>query len=468
MSRSAMHDVELLEGDGPPGEEPAPTRPRRARTWWAVVAAAALVVGGALAVQHRSDAAADERAARLAQVPGVLAPADGSLRPLWRLEQPQAAVTYGGAADGVLLGGTSAGDGFDLHGVDAATGDVLWRTPVEVPVDETLWSWCHPVRDADGRDLAVCTAGPDAPAASIALSSRTVWTVEPRTGEILTSRRVRGDSTVLVTADQLVVAESPDTGVWRVQSLDPSSGEPRWTFTPPIPRTHADFSQPQLLDDGTGDVLVSLGGHLWLLDGAGTPLVDRTTPDGTWWVTLRAGTSLGRSFSGGGADGLALLPDRTTVPIGEQPVYVFPDDGTAPDALFTLDTRAEGTWLVARSAESGDQRWTVRENALTSLLVEGTLYIGTSDSIIALDPATGDVRWRRDVGHAVDQMSTDGDDLVVVAPPTTVAAYSRHDGHPTWTADLADQLGGLASVGFAPGTRHVVAWGLDGSVTAVG
>jgi len=468
MSRSPMHDVVLVEGDQPPTDDDAPGRPRSRRRWWAVGLATALVVGGAVAVQHRSDAAADERAARLAQVPGVIAPADGSLRALWRLEQPEAAVTYGGAADGVLLGGTSSGDGFDLHGVDAATGDVLWRTPVDVPVDETLWSWCDPVRAADGSELAVCTAGPDAPAASIALSSRTVWTVAPRTGEILTSRRVRGDSTVLVTADQLVVAESPDTGVWRVQSLDPSSGDPRWTFTPPIPRTRADFSQPQLLDEGTGNVLVSLGGHLWLLDNAGKPLVDRTTTDGTWWVALRTGTSLGRSFSSGGADGIALLPDHSTVTISEQPVYVFPDDGTAPDALFTLDTRADGTWLVGRSAATGAQQWTIRENALTSLLVEGTLYIGTSDSIIALDPGSGDVRWRRDVGHAVDQMSTDGDDLVVVAPPTTVAAYSRHDGHPSWSTDLADELRELASVGFAPGTRHVVAWGLDGSVTAVG
>lgn len=462
-----MHEVVLVEGDAP-----EPTRERRtgrrAVLWCAVIVVAVLVGAAAFVVQHRSDAAADARAARLALVPGVLAPVDGTLRPLWTLPPTESAVAYGDAADGVLLGGKSDGDGFALHGIDAATGTVLWRTPVHVPVDETFWSWCDPVRAADGRTLAVCTAGPDAPAASIALSSRTVWTVEPRTGQILTTRRARGDSSVLVTADQLVVAESPNTGRWNVRSLDPTTGEARWTFVPPIARTHADFAQPQLLDDGTGHVLLSLGGHVWLLDASGRPVVDRATTGGTWWVTLRPGTSLGRSFPSGGSDGIALLPDRTTIELTEQPVHVFPDDGSAPDLVLTLDTTPDGTTLVARSVATGAVTWTVRENALTALLVEDTLYIGTSDAVIALDPASGDVRWRRDVGHTVDQMTTDGDDLVVVAAPTTVEAYSRHDGRPTWTSDLAGTVDQIASVGFAPGTRHVVAWGLDGSVTALG
>ncbi|MDM7830481.1 outer membrane protein assembly factor BamB family protein [Cellulomonas edaphi] len=470
MSRASMHDVELVEQDRADERTAAPPRLRRYR-WWA----AALVVvlaGGAVAWQHRSDERADARAARLAAVTGVLASPAGSLEPMWTLHHPDAAVAYGRAADGVLLGGSSVDGDVELHGVDAVTGTVLWRTPVTVPVDETLWAWCDPVHDAEGRMLAVCTAGPDAPAAAVALSSRTIWTVEPRTGRILTSWHVRGDTTLLVTSDQLVVAETTGTGTWQVRSLDPASGETRWSFAPPGAHGRGGLVQPQLIDDGGGRVLASVGNHVWVLSRSGAPVVDRETPTDTWWVALRAGSSIGRSFPPGREpEGLTLLPGRTTVPLAEQPVYVFPDDGSAPNLIFTLGPRLDPE-LVARSTATGRVVWRSADNVLTSLLIDGILYVGTVREIVALDATSGAVRWRRDVGHAVDQMTTDGEDLLVVAPPTTVATYALDDGRPGWAVDVRDALGPaagpIASVGFAPGTRTVVAWNQNGSVTALG
>jgi outer membrane protein assembly factor BamB len=462
-----MRDVELLESGS---STSGPTRSLRLYQW-AAAGLTIAVVATAAVVQHRADARADAREARLAAVDGILSPLDGPPVPRWTLDHPVASVTYGRPADGVLLGGSSIDQAIEFHGVDVETGEVLWRTPVEVPVDETLWSWCDPVSTSAGAALAVCTAGPDAPAAAVALASRTMWTLVPRTGEVLASWRVPGDSSALVTDDQLVMASTQSADEWQVQSLDPATARPLWTFIPPVSLSQADFVQPQLVDDGAGRVLVSLGGHAWLLDASGRVVLDRATPHGTWWVPLRTGSLLGRVVTRGSPPkGIAVLPNDVVIPLAEQPVPVVPDDGTAPDVILTLDTSPAVPVLAARSATTGDVMWRRTGSVLAALVLDGTLYLGGAQGLAAVDARTGDVRWTRDTGYSVNQMSTDGDELVVVEPPSTVSAFGLRDGSPSWSSDVeaTEGIGPLASVDLAPGSRAVVARGRDGSVTVLG
>lgn len=460
-----MRSVELVEPDGP---DVRAGRPDHRRTYRRIaIALAVVMLGVAVVAQRRADAHADARDEHLASIDGLIAAPHLPLRARWTLAHPDASVVYGRAADGVLLGGSSVDGNVELHGVDAATGAVLWRTPVDVPVDQTLWAWCDPLRTSADVELAVCTAGPDAPAAAVALASRTLWTVVPRTGRILTTMQVRGDATVLVTSSELVVADNPSHGRWRVRSLDPSTGSPRWTFAPEVGARSDQLVQPQLIDDGDDRVLASLSNHVWLLDPKGQPLVDRATPDGTWWTALRPGSSVGRTLARrGDSSGITLLPEGRTTEVAEPAVPVHPDDGSAPGVVFTSGPRGHQA-LVARSSSTGEQQWRSPENALTALVLDGTLYIGTPTGLVALDASTGEVRWRRDVGQAVDEMTTDGTDLLVVSPPTTVTAYALSDGHPAWTADVADAVGAstVATIGFAPGARGIVAWDATGAAT---
>ena len=465
-SATAMRDIELLE----PEPSPEPARSMRGYRWGAAALAVA-VVATAAAVQHGVDARADAREARLAAVDGILAPLDGPPKARWSLDHPEASVTYGRPADGVLVGGSSVDHQVELHGVDVETGVVLWRTPVEVPVDETLWAWCDPVSTSTGAELAVCTAGPDGPAAAIALSSRTMWTLVPRTGEVLTSWRARGDASVLVTDDQLVMASAPGTDVWQVEALDPATARPLWTFHPSIARSEADFVQPQLVDDEAGRILVSLGGHAWLLDRQGRAVLERSTPPATWWVSLRPGSLLGRALERDGrAQGIAVLPAAGVIPLAEQAVQPFPDDGTTPDVILSIDIGPAEPVLVARSATTGDVLWRRPGNVLTALVLDGTLYVGGERGVAAVDIRTGDTRWSRATEHSASTISTDGDELIVLEPPSTVTAYALRDGHPTWSSDVEATLGigPIASVDLSPGSRAVVAWGRDGSVTVLG
>jgi len=466
--RTSMTEVDLQDGGA--ATDPAPDRPsvlRRYR-WWALGLVVALVAT-AVVVQQRGDARAADRLAVLAQVPGVLAPLDAHVAARWTLPADQASVVYGRPVAGVLLGGSSGADGFHLQGVDAASGRLLWRTPVDVPNDETLWSWCRPVTSSSGTPLAVCTAGPDAPAALIALSSRTVWTVDPTTGTVLTSRRVRGNSTILVTDDQLLMTSGTVDGDWDVTSVDPSDGGARWSYRLPRGQRGTGQVQPQLLDAGSGRVLASMAGQASVLDRSGRALTTLSTDPGTWWVALRSGAQIGRGSSAGtGPRSVLLLPDLTTVAVSEQPVAVTIDDGSAPDVLLTRSE--DGSALVARSVTTGGALWRAALEVRSTIVVQGSVYVGTSTGIVALDAGTGAVRWTRDLDRPVETLSTDGDDLVTVVPPTSLAAYSRLDGAPAWDVDLstADLPTQVASVALSAGVPHPLVWGTDGSVVVVG
>ena len=170
-----MHEVELVEAaDEPrtparPGPSTKGIQPRswvRRRAPW-LVTAAALVVGSLAVTQLVLDHREDARVAALAGIPGVLPPVDESIGVLWRADAELAPVIRSGAlVDGVLVGGMQDPAGAAvIVGLDPATGEVAWRTPVDLPTPQPtptsasaeLWISCTGVQHGPSH-VAACTS----------------------------------------------------------------------------------------------------------------------------------------------------------------------------------------------------------------------------------------------------------------------------------------------------------------------
>ena len=129
--RSGLQEVELLDGDDEPAEQPGPPARSRRRLWWiaaGAVAVALALVGTQLVVDAREEAAYQ----RLAAVPGVFPPLGDELVVLRRLPEVDApasgrAVEIGG---GRTVGLVVADDGSQSFGaVDQRTGETALVRP---------------------------------------------------------------------------------------------------------------------------------------------------------------------------------------------------------------------------------------------------------------------------------------------------------------------------------------------------
>ena len=106
--------------------------------------------------------------AALAAIPGVVPPVDASIGVLWRADPELApALRSGAVVDGLLVGGAQDGSRDPvIIGLDPSTGDVAWRTPVELPttpqatptsVSPELWISCSAVQHGESQ-VAACIA----------------------------------------------------------------------------------------------------------------------------------------------------------------------------------------------------------------------------------------------------------------------------------------------------------------------
>ena len=113
-------------------------------------------------------------------------------------------------------------------------------------------------------------------------------------------------------------------------------------------------------------------------------------------------------------------------------------------------------WLFAVDVETGQQQWRTRLGTGTfltwaSVVVDGTLYVGSTDfdiapnnepqgSVAALDALTGAVSWQREIPHHVDPSGPTatitpvvaGDVLVAGARDGPVYAFDRASGSIRW------------------------------------
>jgi outer membrane protein assembly factor BamB len=506
MGREVMRPVELAE-ESSHGTEPlangpgAPTDPALARRWarrrrWAAAVAATLVVG-LLGTQAVLDARERARLAHLATVPGVLAPVDASLRPLWSSSDWAMVYPLAGGAFGDLSVGAyidNAGER-TARAVRTRTGEVVWSTVLsaaEPTARSTVMRrepWCS-VDEGAKTPQAVCLvsdaallSNADGPPTPVPAAFARLVVLDPMTGRKLAQHDepLSSASAVGLLDGFAVVASRSDQDDLVVVAEDPLTGDVRWRFessaplAPALPDTGSADPSGLTLAVVAGHIAVSAsGGEVWVLSRDGE-LVDSTPPgDITGVQALRAdviavvdfgrststvrSTSTGRSMRIVGHDGsLGAAYDQL-------PVTLQVDDGSVPNLLFTMSDK-----LVAWDMTTGNVAWSssVSVNA-RALLLDGRLYVRTSsDLLYAIDAATGTTLWDVPLTSSPDgSVSTDGRSILASEPsatgPPTLVAFATDDGRRLWKVRLPDSVAYVWSFG-----RQLVGVSEDGSSTVV-
>ncbi|WP_156374152.1 PQQ-binding-like beta-propeller repeat protein [Cellulomonas sp. Leaf334] len=461
-----MREVELVEvvderaparqaPDQPVAAEP-PDDVRAARTWvrrhapW-LVASAALVVGSLVVTQVVLDRREDARVAALAAVPGVVPPVDASIGVLWRADPELAtALRSGAVVDGVLVGGVQDESGASaVVGLDPDTGVVAWRTPLDLPTPQPTptsawpeqWISCTPVARGTAHVVACVSQQVGEGVEGIPPSS--VWVLDPAHGDVLADSEVPGGWGLSFVDDGMVVARPVSGDRWEVRATDVVDGTPRWSWTTPrLERTDDEApSAMASLQSSEDHVVLVVDTRSWVLTTAGHLELDVPLDSASWLQPARAGVFIESTWTSSAFSGTLLLPDGSRVPIDETANWLAVDDGSAPDVVFTVGQAPGGAdGLSGRSARTGERLWHVAGTIVTSLLLDGTLYVATSRSLVAVDAATGRLHWTTETDHIPQQLSTDGRHLLLPGPGVTLEAYTLSDGALAWTADLADEV----------------------------
>ncbi len=442
-------DVELTEeGDRSPGRRTGATgttdgttlgagdtSPRRAsalrrRRRWTVAVAAGLVVavaGGLVVAQRVADRRDAERLARLATVPGVVAPVEAPLEVLWSSTGRGLPDVVDGWYDPAALVGLRVTDDAAVTLVAEAggTGEVAWTVPL-VPAPRPLGGSPHPsgiacaALPAAGTDRVVCVAS-DAYTVSEGTSS---YATEPTTSRLLVVDGATGEVLAehaadpadgppahdLAVADGRAVLLADDAGGAGVlQAVDPVTGTEAWRT--PLPPDDPTGLSGQVA--GPGGTLARLrDGTLVVVRGSGDAvLVDpadgtvlREVPRGsTPALSPQLRTAWGPSF-GLGATGPADLvrtdgasttvvlgTGDVTFPGGHVPVLV--DDGSAGDLVLARD----GAGVRALDPATGDARWQVDAGVARSAhVLEGRVHLESAAAVVTVDAHTGAELWRRE------------------------------------------------------------------------
>lgn len=226
-----------------------------------------------------------------------------------------------------------------------------------------------------------------------------LWHYQPTNGAVM-------GRALSASGDQLValLGHGFDPG-GMVVSLDPATGAVRWQAEVP----ESPDADPVIVDGivyaGIGN-LVGDGAAVYAFDGAtgeqfwhtevANPALPATPIDAVVW----AGAAL---FVNRG-DGVLVKLDAATGRKQWEFQLQKPPRG-APlvvgDAVY-VSTGFDGARLFAIDAVTGDMRWSIEEltNPVTGpVMGDGLLYVPfASGEIVALDPASGEQRWRAIIG----------------------------------------------------------------------
>lgn len=490
--RAQRTDVELVEDDddapfapvlvraAAPGPDPAPppppgsraAAPPRLRRWWWAVAAGA-VAAAAVGAQTVVDARERAEVARLATVPGVVAPLDTDVEALWSTtgDDLPYAVTWAWS-DAIVGLRTSAEQGREVVALDPATGDARWTVPLIGPPD---------IDAPDVRAVgSLCAAADDPPAPRHALPARVaclatdVWQVR-RGDDWARTTPTTSRVVVLATADGAVLADVPtDTvpgtfadavgvldGVAVVAGPAPEGGTEAWGLDL---ATGAELWR-LAVSPGAGDPYPWWRTEVVVMDGVAAVVGQRDVvlveADGTVRRTVPRGTAEPETGSGYDVQaGVLRLTDRASTtfvrPAGDleldgTAVWTTVDDGSAPGLLLMTDGD-----LRAHDAATGDRRWDAADlQTSTALVLRGRVHADAEEGLVTLDAATGAVLWRRDraAGDPVGGAPlTDGRLLYVTrdaedAGDGELVALDPADGHEVWTAPLPEGVVAVQSVG---------------------
>ena len=522
--RDDMREVELVEGvpshDDRGHQEPARSSPdheppagdgarrrhrvRRVLRWWPFAAAGVLALATTQAV---IDEHARTRSAHLATVTGVLGPVDAAVHERWRIDGPRPATdTALPLVDGALVDGVSGADGASsVQLVDLSTGSVRWSTPLTPPdpVAAARNSRLEPrclVSDpasaaraargpapngtapSGGEPLIVCLAAQDYhltlgtvdPTSLVPRAARIV-VLDPTSGTVLADRPTPASSSIAMLGELVVVGWVAHDAHAVITASEPGSGAVRWQFTSPAP-------MPARAGERLGITVTTPAGHVvarsasfawWVLSGTG--VLVRALPGGDASAAVTGARGGVLAVTHRGADGverttllvdgtLAETPGADGAALAGAPVPLTVDDASAPGLQFTVERAhpESGTAILAAwDTGTGALRWSrAGTNPRRLILLDGTLYAASDDHLVAIDAASGDVRW--DVpydAHGTDVWPlTDGRELVVGAPGTTpgLAAFDLADGQRLWAVALPADVDQVLAVGghlIGVGTR---------------
>ncbi|HEX5332084.1 MAG TPA: PQQ-binding-like beta-propeller repeat protein [Cellulomonas sp.] len=474
-----MHDVEMDEIEALPTSNLAAARARLRRSWPLAAGLVAVLLGGLAVTQTVFDARERARLSRVRALPGVVRELDASVHELWRSDAGESSAVTGGAllADRFVGGRLDADGSQSVEALAAQTGATAWSLPVSDADPTTPADAARPPQCLAAQGLAVCLVlddyapltGTIAPTSTAPRRARVV-VVDPRTGTLVAEREAASSSTLAVASDLVLVAWVSGDGHGVVTGTEPRTGEVRWTFTTPAPLEARAGERLGLdvTDVGVGIIVGSWSQKLWLLSPDG--VLQRELPGNggsTWFELARVGLLALRTPEGPvGARTTLLVDGRDGPTFDGEPVNLAVDDGSAPGLVFT-----GGTPLIAWDAATGTRRWrSDADTGRTLVLLDGTLYSATYDSVLALDAATGKVLWTSPVQLKSDLAVplTDGRVLVVVerVPTSHLVAFDLADGRRLWDAALPAHVDNLQEVhGRAFGTRYTTS-GLE--VVALG
>jgi outer membrane protein assembly factor BamB len=174
-------------------------------------------------------------------------------------------------------------------------------------------------------------------------------------------------------------------------------------------------------------------------------------------------------------DGTLLLPNGSSVPVGETAGWLMIDDGSVPGLVFTVDSSESGVvGLNARDASTGRRVWHRADPVTSAILLDGVLYLATEQAVEAVDATTGRTRWSSSVTFQPEQVSTDGRYLLVPGPGVTLRAYTLSDGRLAWNKDLEAEVAGDRSAVYIQGFQaswhdpRLYVWMDDGAVAVLG
>jgi outer membrane protein assembly factor BamB len=465
------------------------------------VPAAAIAVGALVVTQGVVDAHQRERLARLAALPGVLATVDRQLSARWRADATLGTALQSGAEIGDRLLAVVEGSPdapLSVVALDAGTGRELWRTPVPRPARvagpadqvQQLFTSCTAAPHGAGS-VALCTATQQ-PQTETQRPPTSLWVVDPATGAVLARRSVPGTSSFTTTGPNLVVATAvAGTGTdrsWRVVATDLVSGAQRWEFTTPPVRITSPYGQTSAPDDVVqtpglgampdGGLLVTSDRHVWELSSTGALGRSLELPEYSWVDNLRGGLLITSQYGGSSAtqSGSIVLRDGTLVPTTDGGGYLTTDDGSVPDIAFTTTAGDSGlSGVTGRLVSTGQVRWRYEGPVQAGLLLDGRLYLGQTDGVVALDARTGRELWHVDTDFSVQQIGTDGDALLVPGPAAALTALSLTSGQRLWTQRLGAEVAGRGNPAWTVQQievdgrfRQVVGWNDDGSLVFLG
>lgn len=470
-----MRDVEVdAPADVQPGApEPGPDVARRRRRllrWWPV---ALVLVAAVVGSQVLHDARARARVAAAREHPEVVGYDVDPALPVSAADPDSVWNEPGAVVAGVRVGSasTESGEPRAVEGGDVASGEVVWRTPVESAEEAAALGslqppWCtvgEPVGDAVTcfvQDVPMQEVDDDSWQMGVPVRSR-LLTVDARTGEVTAERELAPVATAFVVDDVLLRAELVED-VLRVVAEDAATGDETWSVDLPVVTSVLEIGgvQSPNLQATERHVVAGLGGHAWSLrrsDGS----VEVTS--GQVWVgrdeRLVSSSDRGRTSHLHGADG------RFDVATAGEPVTFGLDDGSVPALDLLVDTSEDDRRIRAVDAATGETAWEypVRGAAYGSvLLLDDVLYGADAEDVWAVDARDGREVWRSprhpDGEPGPTQLGlwlqplTDGRSLLLLEPVGSdgtqgvLRAWSLTSGEALWSTPLPPEAGGYVTV----------------------